>query len=395
MIQRTKRGRRFSTARLHFLMFLSLSNLSFAFAQTSKPRVAIKTFDNPPEFQGSGIGNALTEILTTELGRFGKYRIVERQAAQELMKEIDFGKSDYAKSSTFAGKGNLSGAEYFLMGKVTQFSFRETVADQRRNTLGAGSTQVVYVQQADVRVDFRLVNTKSGEIVLSESGSAREVNHSIRSENHIWYGLTRSNSFGTSELPNSLIGRTALKAIANVVRKLSDLSTEAVGYTAGDSAESITQQLSSIEGQILGSISASEFVVSLGSKDGLAKGDQLIVFSEVPVRNKKGVVIFKKRQETGKLEITDVTSASDRAIARFIPGTGEVGATQPQEGDPVNGCRPCPYAPLRAQCRICGQSTRCLWRDSGGSARNSSPKRGPLLRRQVLFSGVGAISEGQ
>ncbi len=63
-----------------------------AFGQPSvKPRIAVKTFENPTAYYNSTIGNALTEILVTELAKTGKYALVERQAVDELLKEIHLG----------------------------------------------------------------------------------------------------------------------------------------------------------------------------------------------------------------------------------------------------------------------------------------------------------------
>ncbi len=128
-------------------------------AQTTKPRVAIKTFESPANSRNSTIGNALTDILITELAKTGRYTIVEREAAEELLREIDFGRTDWAKSSTFAGKGHLAGAEYFLLGKVSNFSYTEEQAQVA--TAFGGQLVTVYVQSAEVRVDFRLVSTRS------------------------------------------------------------------------------------------------------------------------------------------------------------------------------------------------------------------------------------------
>jgi hypothetical protein len=70
--------------RVSFLLLCLSYGIALA-AQEAKPRIAIKTFENPVAYQNSTIGNALTEILTTELGKTGKYRIVERDAVAELM----------------------------------------------------------------------------------------------------------------------------------------------------------------------------------------------------------------------------------------------------------------------------------------------------------------------
>lgn len=286
-------------------------------AQDQKPRIAIKTFDNPPAYQNSTIGNAVTDILTTEIGKTGKYRLVEREAVAELMKEINFGTTEWSKSPTFVQKGGFTGADFFLLGKITNFGFKEeTVREQVATNRGA-EWVTVYQQIADVRVDFRMVSTKTGEAVLTEAGKAHKANTSYSSELAIWNRFTASGASITTEFSSSLIGRAAEEAIRDIVRKLTDLYSELGTYTSKESMESGLQHLGEAEGKILAELGQEVFVVSLGSDNGVAKGDRLKVFSEILTRNKKGEVIYQEQKEAGSLEVIDV-SMKDRAKARFL-----------------------------------------------------------------------------
>lgn len=321
-------AQRFRPAKV-FALFVLLCGIGQS--QNARPRIAVKTFENPSNYQNSTIGNALTEIITTELGRTGKYRLVERQAADELLKEMDFGTSGAGKTSTFAQKGNLSGAEYFLLGKVTNFGYKEETRQVSVPDYRGQRIDTVYIQEADVRVDFRLVSTKTGEIALSEAGSAHNANTSQRSELQIWFQCLRSQSFNTAEMSNSLIGRTSVQAVKDVVRKLSDLAGEVSSYATAESAASAVEPLSQLEVKILAAIGPAEFVVSAGNKSGLMKGDYLTVYSEVPIKNKKGEVVYRERKEVAKLELTDSDPSGERSKARIL----QPGAATPQEGDVV------------------------------------------------------------
>ena len=99
--------------------------VSTTFAQDARPKVALKTFENPANYSRSTIGNGLTEILTTELDNTGKFNVLERTNIDEVTKELNFGDSADSNKSSFAQKGNLLGAQYLLMGKVTNFSYSE------------------------------------------------------------------------------------------------------------------------------------------------------------------------------------------------------------------------------------------------------------------------------
>jgi curli biogenesis system outer membrane secretion channel CsgG len=322
--------------RVCFLLLLCLSYGIALAAQDTKPRIAIKTFENPVAYQNSTIGNALTEILTTELGKTGKYRLVEREAVAELMKEIGFGSTEWSKSPTFAQKGGFKGADYFLLGKVTNFGFKEESIREQVTTNRGAEWVTTYEQQADVRVDFRVVSTTTGEAVLTEAGSAHRTNRSYASEIAAWNRFIASGSFATAEFSSSLIGRATVDAVRNVVRKLSDLSSELRRYSSEESLASNVEQLGEAEGKILAEVGPEQYVVSLGMGNGLVKGDRLKVYSEVLTKNKNGEVIYREQKEGGVLEVIDV-SMKDRAKARFL-GSGQAAEPRgvpPREGDLV------------------------------------------------------------
>jgi len=114
------------------------------------------------------------------------------------------------------------------------------------------------------------------------------------------------------------------------------LADEVAGYVAEDAAERMVKGLEGLEGKILGAVSSEEFVVSLGTRDGLATGDQLIAFTEIPMKNSKGEIIYRDRKELGKLEVADVSFADDRAKARFVAASpGAPAGGRPREGDIV------------------------------------------------------------
>ena len=192
------------------------------FGQGNRPKIAIKTFENPANYPNSTIGNGLTEILTTELENTGKFDVLERSDINEILKEMNFGDTQYAKSATFAQKGNLLGAQYILMGKVTNFSYSEEAhQEQKFNLFGPNQLVTVYLQNADVRVDFRLIDVSTGETVLSQAGEGHETNKSRVSEMTTWYRVTRSGSI-TGEASSSLIGRTTTEAVKAVAREITE-----------------------------------------------------------------------------------------------------------------------------------------------------------------------------
>jgi curli biogenesis system outer membrane secretion channel CsgG len=304
-----------------------------AAAQQSRPKIAIKTFENPANYSRSTIGNGLTEILTTELQNTGKFNVLERSSVDELTKEMDFGGSEYAKSTSFAKKGNMLGAQYLLMGKVTNFSYSERgERKQKINLLGPNTIVVEYQQRADVRVDFRLIDVATGETVISQAGESHSTAKSEVSE----YGLFQRVIAGavTIESASSLIGKATTDAVRDVVRKLNSLSE--IIRTRGVEAAVNTNmdKLSSAKGTVAAEEGGDLWILEgIGSANGLRNGDHLILVHENLVKDKAGKVVYRKPVTVGAMEITDV-SQPDHAEARFIPDANSSGKN-PQVSDTV------------------------------------------------------------
>jgi len=304
-------------------------------AQDSRPKVAIKTFENPANFSRSTIGNGLTDILTTELQNTGKFSVLERSNVDELMKEMDFGNSEYSKSTSFAQKGHVLGAQYLLMGKITNFSYTEH-AEQRQkfNLFGPNTIERIFQQRADVRVDFRLIDISTGETVISQPGEAHKTNTSQASEMDTWYRCTSSGSI-TAELTSSLIGRATTEAVKDIVRKLNALSETVRERGAGAALNASLENLANAKGQIVAEEGGGLWIIGgLGSANGVQRGDRLKLTHENLVKDKAGKVVYRKPVDIGLMEVTDVSQA-DHAEARLIPNqTG--GATNPQANDLVS-----------------------------------------------------------
>ncbi len=317
-------------------IFFLLGFLAWTMASAEdRPKVAIKTFENPANFSRSTIGNGLTDILTTELQNTGKFDVLERTNVDELTKEMDFGNSEYAKSPTFAKKGNVLGAQYILMGKVTNFSYVEHLERRQKiNLFGPNTIETVYKQNADVRVDFRLIDVATGETVVSQPGEAHKVNTSQVSEMDTWYRCTSSGSL-TAEASSSLIGRATTEAVKDIVHKLNSLSQTVRERGAGAALNASLDNLAAAKGQLLAEEGAGLWIVGgMGSANGLQKGDRLKLTHENVVKDKAGKVVYRKPVDAGSMEVTDV-GQPDHAEVRLIPNSGG-GGTIPQANDIVS-----------------------------------------------------------
>jgi curli biogenesis system outer membrane secretion channel CsgG len=281
-------------------------------AQVTKPRLAIRPFENPTTDANSNIGNAITDILITELAKKGKFQIVERAAMDEIAREIDFGSSDMVNKSTAAKRGGIAGAEYILVGKVSNFSYKETVAEQAAVNSRRGAQVTMYKQEATVRVDFRVISVSTGVAVVAESGMDTQSNVSATSE-LVSYRRYREASFSVAEAQNSLIGRTTIGAITNIVRKISDLSGRMTAETDKAGNTNRAQSLSAVSGQI-SSVTADAVFIDFGNPGhGVQRGDRLKVVEEKVTKNSKGKVVFQEEKEVGILEVLSVNGKNAKA----------------------------------------------------------------------------------
>ncbi len=298
---------------------LLLSLASFAQPQTPKPRLAVKTFDNPTTSANSTIGNAVTDIFFTEVGRAGLFRLVERSAFEEIEKE----------AGTDARRARAT-ADFILLGKVTNFSFDEQSFQEQRATPRGQVVQTMYRQNASVRVDFRIVSTSTGIAAITESGQATESKVSATAEMETYRRLLRVGVF-SAEAQDSLIGRATIGALRNAVRKITDLSRELTTDNPVETARR-AESPAGVSGHILAE-AAGGFIVDIGSAQGLQKGDRLKVFGKEVTRNQQGAVVYEQEIEIGVLEIVDV-GMRDRAKAQAVPG-GPDSPRRPREGDLV------------------------------------------------------------
>jgi curli biogenesis system outer membrane secretion channel CsgG len=287
---------------------------------------------NPVNYSRSTIGNGLTEILTTELQNTGKFDILERSNIDELTKEMNFGDSEYAQGDTFAQKGKMLGAQYLLMGKVTNFSYSETgQRKQKINLLGPNTIVIEYQQRADVRVDFRLVDVATGETAISQAGEAHSTAKSEVSE----YGLFQRVIAGavTIESSSSLIGKATMDAVRDIVSKINQLSGTVGRRDLRHELDAAIKVLSSANPTIVAEEGGGLWILGgIGSANGLRVGDHLVLKHDSGVRDKNGVIVYHKYVVIGQMEVTDVGQA-DHAEARFTADSS--GGGKAQVNDPA------------------------------------------------------------
>jgi TolB-like protein len=117
--------------------------------QDTRPGIAVLPFSNGGSYgQGKedfeALERGIAGMMISELAQNPAARVVERQEIQRLLDEQNLGAQGRVDPQTAAKVGKLVGARYTVMGTFIDF-------------------------YGDFRVDVRLVNSETGEIIKTES----------------------------------------------------------------------------------------------------------------------------------------------------------------------------------------------------------------------------------
>ena len=118
-------------------------------AQDARPGIAVLPFDNSGSYgqdkeNFDALQKGIADMLISELAANPAARVVEREQIQSLLDEQHLGATGQVDAQTAAKIGKLVGARYIITGTFVDF-------------------------YGDFRVDLRLVNTETSEIIKVES----------------------------------------------------------------------------------------------------------------------------------------------------------------------------------------------------------------------------------
>jgi curli biogenesis system outer membrane secretion channel CsgG len=145
-----------------------------ATGDAAKPVLAVLKFQDESgamPLQG-GAGRVLSNMLATELAARGAFTVVERRKLAAILEEQDLAQSDLLKPGEGARIGQLTGAQYLVMGTVTAFEDNE-----KTQVSGGGMFRRARVESvsagAYLAVDLRVVDTSSGEVAFARTVEGR------------------------------------------------------------------------------------------------------------------------------------------------------------------------------------------------------------------------------
>jgi curli biogenesis system outer membrane secretion channel CsgG len=203
-----------STKTLSTLVFLAICFWpAGVFAKSEKLTIAVAEFKNETAGQGGGgaywwtspsVGRELSGMLSNELMATRSFNVLERQNLEAALTEQDLGASGRIAQDSAAPIGQVTGAQYLVMGTVT--SYEENTASTgggigfKGFSIGGSSTE------AYIAVDVRVMNSTTGalEYVRTIEGSSKGSSMSL--------GAFKSGFGGTLATQNKTPAGKAIRA---------------------------------------------------------------------------------------------------------------------------------------------------------------------------------------
>lgn len=196
-------------------------------AQT-KPRISVPSFKNETNWWWwkSNTARELGDALSNELSATGNFNVVERQKLQAVLSEQELAEMGLVKKKTGARRGELTGAQYVVLGRVT--AFEEGVSKKSGGGqiggcfmgICAGGGEQKSEKDAYIAIDLRVVDTTTGEVAYSRTIEGRATDKAQSSSNRIGILGIQAGS-NASEEKKAPVGKALRAALIETTEYLS------------------------------------------------------------------------------------------------------------------------------------------------------------------------------
>lgn len=212
-----------------------ISSVNVPVLAQDKPSISVPDFKNETNWWWwkSDTSRQLADALSNELNSTGKFTVVERQKLDAVLSEQELAELGLVKKETAAQKGELTGARYLVLGKVT--SYEEGVAEESSGgsfgiNLGIvnfGNSGRKSKQEAYVAIDLRVVDTTTGEVVYSRTVEGRAVDEAESTSNNVGFlgGLINTGN-DSQKVQKAPVGKALRAGIIEIANYLSCVMVE-------------------------------------------------------------------------------------------------------------------------------------------------------------------------
>jgi len=244
------------------------------------------------------------EVLKHELVKTEAFTVVERERIEEILREVQFGESEFVDEKTAAGRGKMICVRYILegsMGLNEDLTLKGELSDDKH-------------AQALIRMSGwqRLTRGKQQERLRQINEIRRQrLQRNVKLAENRYACYISAYDTRTGEVKTSVMGmgENGLEAIRDAVSEL------VISLTELD------------DGIRVAAVSGDKIFLDIGENGNVEVGQRFqLVHLGKEVRNRSGVVIGHDETEVGEVEIVEVRNLM--SVARSVTSGAEV-----QRGD--------------------------------------------------------------
>lgn len=271
------------------------------------------------------VGSGLSDILTTSMLEKNRFRVMERSLLDKAIAEQDLGASSRVDQRTAVKVGRIIGADYLIMGKVTQFAWTTRNTGGLGGWIGGLAGVRTSNTKANVAVDIRIVDAETAEILASFTGKGEDTrgNVQLTAGGRSVFGNIE---FGSVDFMNTILGVASKKSIDNWICNFCE---------AIDAKKILLTPKNRIpvrpDGVVLNN-DGSVIIANIGTEKGYLPNDKVEI-------HKKGKVL--RDPDTGEILRVMTELIATGTITKIEEKTAEIsfvvveGGSVPKDGDAV------------------------------------------------------------
>ena len=302
------------------IVFMATAGDRLAAQDNNLPTLIVAPFSGDTvaiQYWQPAMGQGLSEMLVTDLGKINKFTVLENSQIGELKNEINMGQDGWVQPSEKVDKGGFAGADFMFTAKVTRFGSKESHIGLGGFVPGNLGNLGIKQTASDVRIDWRLVDVatrkiiKTGSATADKKGMGFDVGANIGgSGGHI--------GFDNKEFMDSALGKATETAMQQIVSQIEPVTLPESGRmkqkaSLTSKASAAADALKHIPGKVLAVAGKNSVIVSLGSKEGFKEGDKLELYQTTDIKDEHGNVVFTDEKLVGEITLSSVQEDKSRA----------------------------------------------------------------------------------
>jgi len=314
-----------------FVLFSLAAVPSTWCAEKTAPTIVVaKTEPRGIGYWQPAMGEGLAQMLITELSKLENVKVLESVALEDLREERRLDESGEIAGGEGVRKGAWKGADYTFKSVITEFGSKEQsyggggigipIPGRGGPRLLPGGGFTLKKSENKVRIDWRIIDNTTREIVKGATGSAEGIESGTGFNFSSWHGGGFSNN---REFMDSALGKATVKAMNQIVAdvKKINLGPGARVAVQQEEAKAAALSLRRVSGMVE-LVDGKDIWISLGSKNGFAKGDKIKIYQPIEKKNQAGKVILTVKKEVGEITLSKVQR--DKSVGEY-KGTETIG----------------------------------------------------------------------